>query len=224
MMADGRRIRNRPARKRSEPTASRWVRAIDQGLLSAVVGAGVGVIIAMFTGVMWLVWFFPLVTGITGYLVGALVIESAVDGARRLFLGSRVGTRAEYSVAEGLVARGEYAAALDAYRMGEEQEPGDPTPLIRGALLLRDHLGRPAEALEWLQRARGIGRLTETEEVMIARELADLYERHLHRHGDAIRELAGLAERHPDTNVGNAARRRLREIRERALERHGDHG
>lgn len=198
---------------------SRWRKAIPIGALSAVVGFGAGLMIAGFVGalggvrVTWVITFFPLVTGISGYLVGALVIESAGDGARRLFMGSPVGTRAQYSVAEGLAARGQYDAALEAYTRGAEEEPADPTPLIRGARLLRDELGRPREAIDWLKRARAVGRLGESEEITITLELADLYEEALDDPAQAMPELAMLAERFSGTRPGEMAARRLRELR-----------
>ena len=67
------------------------------------------------------------------------------DLARRIFMGADQGTAPEYSVARGLEVRGDYEAAIAAYRGGAQTYPEEWKHLLVGARILRDHLNRLAD-------------------------------------------------------------------------------
>ena len=201
----------------SEPRGrmeSRWFRAIPIGCLAGVVGAGAGIVIALFTGRADIVLLIAAIAGVAGYGVSALVIETTGDLAARIYGGGNTGTKREYSIARMHAVRGHWDRALAAYEQAAVENPADPEPLIRGAEVLRYGLGDPERAVEWLLRARGVQRLEPAEDVTIARELVELYEGPVGEPANALPELARLVETYPATRTAEWARNEMTRLRE----------
>jgi hypothetical protein len=200
---------------------SRWTRALRIAALAGVTGFGAGLIITAIAGAMggvfylWLPLFFAAAAAVSGYLIGAIVIEGAGDLAGRLYGGGHVGTKPEYSRAQALSVRGDHEGAVKLFEAEAEAHPDDPEPLILGARVLRDALGDHGRAVAWLRRARAIPRLERSADVIIARELVDLYDGPLQEPRKAIPELARIAEAYPDTTAGEWAGRQLARLRTR---------
>lgn len=198
---------------------SRWKRALPIAALAGATGLGAGMLITAVAGalggtfLLWLPLFFGLVTGVAGYLVGALAIEGTGDLVGRIYGGGNVGTRREYSHAQALAIRGDYRGALAAYEAAAVEFPADPEPLILGARVLRDALDDPEGAVAWLRRARSLPQLERSADVTIARELVDLYDGPLNEPRKALPELARIAEAYPDTTAGEWAHRQLARLR-----------
>lgn len=198
---------------------SRFRRAFRLAALAALTGFGAGMIITAVAGalggqfILWIPLLFAGVCGVSGYLIGAFVVEGAGSLVSRLYLGGQVGTQREYSRAQALAARGEYRVAVAEYEAAADEFPDDPEPLIRGARILRDDLKDLEAAEDWLRRARAISRLAPAADVTIARELVDLYDGPLETPEKALPELARIADAYPDTTAGEWAGRQLARLR-----------
>lgn len=205
---------------------SRWRRALPLTGLAAGIGLGAGLTIAGLAAglsggeaqVLWVIWFFPLVTGVTGFLLGAFVVEGTGDLFGRIYAGGHTGTRREYSRAQALAIQGQYRAAVAEFEAAADEFDDDPEPLILGARVLRDNLGDLETAAVWLRRARDIRRLEPSQHVTIAQELVDLYDGPLETPEKALPELARVAELFPDTSAGEWAGRRLAKLRTKIWE------
>ena len=205
--------------KREARMESRWKRGIRMGLYAGAVGFGAGMIITAVAGaiggqfLLWLPLFFAAVTGVSGYLIGALVIEGTADVAARIYGGGHVGTQREYSHAQSLAARGDYRGAIAAYEAAAEEFPDDPYPLLLGARVLRDELDDPEAAAEWLRRARTDRTLDRSMDMTVSRELVELYEGPLDAPTKALPELARLAETYPGTRSAEWATALMERLR-----------
>lgn len=205
--------------KREARMESRWKRGIRMGLYAGAVGFGAGMLITAVAGAMggqfllWLPLFFTAVTGVSGYLIGALVIEGAGDVVGRIYGGGNVGTQREYSHAQSLAVRGDYQGAIAAYEAAAEEFPDDPYPLLLGARVLRDDLEDPETAAEWLRRARTDRTLDRSMDMAISRELVELYDGPLETPAKALPELARLAETHPGTRSAEWAKETMKRLR-----------
>lgn len=207
-----------PARSRVRRT-SRWIVALPFALGGALLGCTVGFVglgISAMAGGDTTRWL-PIVTagasGTFAWLYKALIIEGSGDFVRRLYMGRDGGTAPEYSLARSLEVRGHYQAALAEYAAGADEYPEDLEPLLLGARLLRSHLDRPDEALAWLQRARRLPGLAAHDEILIDREIVELYDGPLENPAGALPTLARLAERHAGTRPAEWAQGRLAAIR-----------
>jgi tetratricopeptide (TPR) repeat protein len=128
--------------------------------------------------------------------------------------GSSTPAPPEYSLAQSLAVRGQFDAAMRTYEDAMQEHPDDPEPCICIARILRDSLERHDDAVTWLRRARTKSGITEGEDMMVSREIAELYMFTLRSPSKATPELARLAEKFPDTPAGEWARKNLREIKE----------
>lgn len=207
-----------PARTRVTRT-SRWIVALPFAVGGAVIGSMFGFLglgaAAMAGGEApaWLPLATAAASGSVAWVCKAIFIEGAGDFVRRLYMGGDAGTVPEYSIARGLEVRGQYDAALAEYAAGAEEYPEDPEPLLLGARLLRGPLDRPEDALEWLHRARGLPDLAARDEILIDREIVELYDGPLGNPAGALPTLARLAERHAGTKPAAWARVRLAALR-----------
>lgn len=128
--------------------------------------------------------------------------------------GSSTPAPPEYSLAQSLAVRGQFDAAIRTYEDAMQHHPHDPEPCIRIARILRDSLQRHDDAVTWFKRAREKSGITEGQELMVSREIAELYMFTLRAPSKALPELARLAQKHPGTPAGEWAKTNLREIKE----------
>jgi tetratricopeptide (TPR) repeat protein len=177
------------------------------GLIGYVLGGAVGMVLGAFLGI-------ALVGGVGAGLI-VMVTERVGGMARVLYNPSGESTphRREYSYAKSLVARGACEEAVEAYRAAISEDPRDPAPYVAIARILRDELGRPADAAAWFRRARAEAQLDAGTGVLVARELIELYRTKLGEPLRAAPELARLAETAPDTPDGRWAAAELAELK-----------
>jgi tetratricopeptide (TPR) repeat protein len=137
-------------------------------------------------------------------------------GAGRVYMpsGSSTPRRREYSRAEALLVRGEYEGAIIAFETAILEDPTDPEPYLRIARLYRDRLEAPEEALQWFRRGLEEAEVSDGQEVLVRREMAELMINRLGEPRRAAPELARLAETFPDTGAGRWAREELAKIKE----------
>jgi hypothetical protein len=137
---------------------------------------------------------------IYGFMVALTsgILEPVIDGlahALQNFGLMRAG--GGYSAIESMVARGQLAAAADAY-LERARHPRDRVQAtVRRAALLAGPLQQPETAvveLESLQRSP----LTAREDLVVGLALVDLYDRRLGDPGRALGELRRLIDRHPE--------------------------
>lgn len=188
-----------------------------QHVLPIALGGGVGMV--------WVVWLgAPLYTPVMVGLFVWIVVQLALRGAGGLaarYTGLRGGTtppRREYSAAQALAAQGRYLEAVDAYEVAAAESEGNPEPYLAIARILRDHLKDFEASAGWFRRARRDARLTRGQELLVAQELVELYTTRLGDAGRAIPELARIVQLEPNGPRGQAAARRLAELRSEARE------
>lgn len=204
------------ARSRVQKTP-KWKRGLEWGVPGALVGLGLGFVAGELTRLAGnefpgAPFFAAFLLGVGAWALKAFLIEGSGDLAGRVYMGADQGTSPEYSVARGHEVRGQYEAALEAYAAGAEEYPEDPEPLLAGARILAGPLKRYDDALDWLNRARKIPELTPREEVLIEREIIDLYDA-MGNPARALPLLARLAERHAGTRPAEWAARQLAHLR-----------
>jgi hypothetical protein len=206
---------------------SRWLVALPAALGGTALGFLFGAVAIAFSGLMggnpptWTPLAVAAAMGGTAWLIRAIVIEGSGDLARRIFMGADQGTTPEYSVARSHQVAGRHEAALAAYMVGAEAYPDDPTPLIEGARVLRQELGRPEEAVALLGQARAIPQLDQRDENLIDQEMVDLFTGPLDQPHRALPILARMAEIRAGTRPGEWAGRRLARLRTHLWEQVG---
>lgn len=183
-------------------------------------------------GLMWGGLVGSLVGGVGGALLGGLAGVVLVGGGGGLVillvtdrLGGMAGAlynpsgrttphRHDHSYAKSLVARGAFEEAIRAYEDSVALDPADPTPYVAVARILRDELGSFEEAARWFRRARLDAQLDPGYELLVGRELVELYRGRLAQPRRAAPELARLAERFEGTPEGEWAESELRSLKE----------
>ncbi len=165
-----------------------------------------------------------LVGIIVGFLLGVLiafvVITLAGEGAASLAgmilhpSGEATPGRPEYSYPQSLAARGHYEEAIAAYELCCAEHPQDPEPYLRIARLHRDELDMYDEALRWFKRARSEPALEPGQEILITREIVELYASRIGEPQQAIPELARLVDRFPDDPVSGWAKQEIARLRQ----------
>lgn len=157
------------------------------GVPGGFMGALVGVRLAAGTPYL-------LLALLAGALVGGgLVIfmahrfsEGAGSAAGSLFFPGRGrSARPGYSAIEALLAQEKYREALALLEAAALERKRDPTPLTKGARVLRDELHRHGEAALWLTRARARVAPGSREAAYIDRELEETRLRMRPLSGDA---------------------------------------
>ena len=222
---------DRPSSPRtfSEPEPSRMkdrdafetalrLKALLWSCAGAVIGFIVGAFVAMEHGGPGSILypFLGMLVGGGFVYFGARFITGAAGSAGGILYnpsGSSVPYERQHSYAASLAARGEYQDALTAYELTVAEHPGEPEPYLRIARLLRDEMDRPEEAARWFRRARTETVLPPGREILVSRELIELYRSHLGKPRKAAPELARLAQRYADTPDGEWARRELAEVK-----------
>lgn len=177
-------------------------------LFSASVLGGVVGIWGWFAGV----GFLP--GAVVGAIAGYATARWAVPGAAAAFnrwlhpSGGTTPMPRGLSAGEALQAQGDYEAAIQWYESVLEVSPGDPEPALRIARICRDHLGLHEAAVRWFRRARAIG-LPHGGELLVTREIIEVFDQKLGEPQRAIPELARLADRFPHESIADWARSEL---------------
>jgi tetratricopeptide (TPR) repeat protein len=154
----------------------------------------------------------PLLIGTVAWAVAGV----AGKGATLLHMppGSSTPRKKEYSRAEALAVRGEYEGAVAAYQEAILESPEEGEPYLRVARLYRDRLGDPEEALSWFKCATRDAVLSQGQEILTRKEMAELLIHRMQEPQRAAPELARLAEAYPDTSDGEWAAQELARIKE----------
>jgi tetratricopeptide (TPR) repeat protein len=159
-------------------------------------------VIGLLIGALFVFGFVMLVSGAGGKVGSALYNPS----------GKTTPHKAEYSQAQSLVVRGMYTEAVDAYELLVSEHPKDSEPYIQLARLYRDRLDDMEGAVRWFRRALNESQIASGQEILVGREISEIY---MHRMGQPERAapfLARIAEKYPDTPDGQWAERELQEL------------
>lgn len=146
-----------------------------------------------------------------GFVVGLTsgVLEPAIDGlAHALQNWGLVRAGGGYSAIEAMAARGDLAAAADAYGERARRPPERVEAMLRRAALLAGPMNRPETAAAELEALRQAG-LGPRDDLRVGLALVDLYDRRLDDPGRAMAELRRLIDRHPEDPGARRLRRAL---------------
>lgn len=186
-----------------------WAISIGAGGLIALQAGpgGAGILIRIWIGgaaAGGLVWVLALrLTGRGAAIMGHIHNPS----------GSSTPARREYSQAQALAMRGDYAGAVAAYELAVAEFHDDPEPYLRIARILRDHLEDAEGAVTWFKRARAEATIDRARELLVTQEIIEAYRGRLRTPARAIPELARLIERFPAHPGSDAARTELDALR-----------
>jgi tetratricopeptide (TPR) repeat protein len=171
--------------------------------------------------------------GLPGFAIGAAVgyafvfysVKLVVEGGGSLLgkiyhpHGESTPHKREYSEAQALVLRGLFQEAIDCYQTYVAEFPDDPEPCIGIARVYRDHLKRYDDAVTWFRRARQAAGMDRGRELLVTREIIEVYLGKLGQPERAIPELARLADRFSGTREGDLAKVEIERIRAERRER-----
>ncbi len=194
-------------------------------MLEALIGSAPGALLGLIAGLRAmslsdssLAILYPLI----GILVGAAVIfgfallisetGGKVGSALHLPSGRTTPHKAEPSQAQSLAVRGAYSEAADAYELSILEHPKDPEPYIQLARLHRDRLDDMERAVRWFRKALRDSDLSSGKEILVLREIVDIYTHRLDEPARAGPYLAQIAEKYPETPDGQWAERELDEL------------
>ena len=176
-------------------------------------------------GWRWEVGFLPgLVVGAAfGYLFMTFLVVKGATAFARTFLGPSDATlprKRDYSQAESFVSFGQFEDAIAAYEVAVAEHPEDCEPYIRIARLYRDKLARLDEAVFWFKRARKDAVMDGGHDLVVTREIIEIYRDKLAMPKRAIPELARIVERFPNDPQADWARKDLQELRDQLQRDH----
>lgn len=205
--------KSEPGRLRDTDTTAtmRRVKAGYYALAGAVIGGAGGAY----------KWGGPgfLLGAILGYAFVYFTVTGLTEGSGALMgkiyhpSGDSTPHRREYSEPQALTLRGLFQEAIDSYRTYVAEFPDDPEPCLGIARIYRDHLKQYDDAVTWLKRARQAKDIDPGREVLVTREIIELYLGKLHQPQRATPELARLADRFAGTREGDLAKSELAELR-----------
>jgi hypothetical protein len=166
--------------------------------------------------------------GIPGFFIGWLVVAGviwllvigvvgrAADAAGSVYMatGSSTPAKRQYSQGEALAAQGKLDAAVAEYERNARQFADDAEPRLRLARLHRDKRSDYEAAARWFKDALALQTLENTTEIMVSRELVELYTHKLRDPRRALPLLARFAEKHGNSPTGDWARTQIRLIKE----------
>lgn len=177
--------------------------AVIGGMGGAFKWGGLGFMLGAPLGYAFVYYTVMAVTEGSGALMGKIYHPS----------GDSTPHRREYSEAQALTLRGLFQEAIDCYQTYIVEFPDDPEPCLGIARIYRDHLKRYEDAVTWFRRARQATELDAGREMLVTREIIELYVRKLAQPQRAIPELARLADRFAGTQEGELAKAELEELR-----------
>lgn len=158
-------------------------------------------------GALWAVY---------GLIVGLVsgVLEPVIEGFFHVLTNiglMRAG--GGYSGIETLVARGQTAAAAEAYAERARNPHERVEASLRRAKLLAESLGHGETAALELANLRTTGSLASRDDFRVGLALVELYERQLNDPGRAMTELRRLIDRHPTARDVRRLRTALAELK-----------
>jgi tetratricopeptide (TPR) repeat protein len=171
--------------------------------------------------------------GLPGFVLGAALgyalvffgVKFLVEGSGALAGkvyhpdGDSTPHKREYSEPQALMLRGLFQEAIDCYETYVAEFPEDPEPCIGIARIYRDHLKRYDDAVTWFRRARQATSTDRGREVLVTREIIEVYLKKLGQPERAIPELARLADRFAGTREADLAKVEIERIRAELRER-----
>lgn len=210
------RLSGQLSRNRVKDTDS----AADVNRVRAALYAGAGAILGILGG--GFKWGLPgaVIGAVLGYAAVYFMVrgisESGGAAMGKIYNPSGTSTpyRRQYSEPQALALRGLFQEAIDCYETYVAEFPDDPEPCIGIARIYRDHLKRYEDAVRWFRRARQASAMDPGREVLVTREIIEMYQGRLNEPRRAIPELARLAERFAGTREGDLARTELQRLRQ----------
>ena len=184
------------------------VRLVKAMALGGVSGGFLGLLVGGFVD-------HPFLGAVLGVLVaglGPFLVSEKVGGAARVVYaptGRSMTPARDYSRAEALAVRGHFDDAIAVYQEAIYEAPSDPDPYLRIARMLADKASDPEKAAVWLQRALQETELQGRWEMVLVRELAELYRLRIGEPARAAPMLARIAERYEGSPDGEWAREEL---------------
>jgi hypothetical protein len=208
------------------PDAGHSVRSMIYGLVLGPVFflllLGVGSIHLHLAG--WHNWLFALVGGVViGVAVAKVPVmigDSAGKGATMLVAGGNTTPYTEqYSYQQALVMQGKLDEALSTYEAIIAEPESTADVRIRAAELYAREAKKPQRAAELFRDVIRHPKCTPGEEVYSTNRLVDLLHGQLGQPGRALVELRRLADRYPNSVIGERALTALRTLKALAAER-----
>jgi len=187
------------------------IRLLKATVLGGGPGGLLGLLLGGFLG-------YPFLGGLLGALgigLGSLLFSGKVREPALVGLapaGRRTTLARDYSRAEALAVRGHYDDAIAVYQEAIDEIPSDPEPYLEISKLLTDKVSDPEKGAVWLQRAIQETELPASWEMVIVRQLTELF----HRVGAPARAaplLARIAERREGSPDGEWARDELAKVK-----------
>lgn len=192
------------------------LRAIFVTLLGLGVGGAGGIRIVESSDLpVWMIAVFSLgaaAISLGGYLA---IIMGSGRVAQQVYApsGSTTPRKAEYSYAESLAVRGDYADAITAFELCVVENPADPGPYVRIARIYRDELEDFPSAERWFKRLRNEAQVDHGMDVLARRELIELYRGKMDAPTRAAPVLARMAEEYEGSPEGAWAATELAEVK-----------
>jgi tetratricopeptide (TPR) repeat protein len=183
-------------------------------------------LVALATSMLGLPLQGALLVGLAAAVLAYFVILFIADRSGRMGAGiyqpsgSSTPVVREYSLAESLVARGRFDEAAEAYQLLSEDFPDDPEPRIRLARLLRDNTARYEEAGAMFKSVLSMRGLKPETELILLRELVELYMHKLQQPPRALPYLKRIAEQFANTPTAQWARHEARDIKQQMQSEH----
>ena len=173
------------------------------GAIGAKLAGMVGLAVGMPAGFFLMYW------AITA------IVEGSGSAAASLYVPSGSSTPAvrEYSLAQSLIMREQYDAAVGQLESDAADNGDDPTPLVLLARLARDRLHDNERALAAFRRAMRVAAADMALQHQLLRELVEICEHRLRDSSRALPDLARFADAHSATTAGQWARAELKRLK-----------
>ena len=205
-------LRPASAKELRNVDVSAQIRLLQAKVLGGIAGGLLGLLAGGFLG-------HPFLGGLLGALgigLGSLLFWKRVGEAAHPFFAPaarRTTLARDYSRAETLAVRGHHDDAIAVYQEAIDEIPSDPEPYVRIAGLLTDKVSDPGKVAVWLRRAIQETELPASWEMVLVRELTELFRHRIGAPARAAPLLARIAERHEGSPDGEWAREELADIK-----------
>ena len=147
---------------------------------------------------------FKGVTEWTGWFLGQIYGGGSNEGRRQV----------PYSRAHAVSLRGDHKGALAILEAAVLEDPEDPGPYLRAAMISLQEFGNYQLAVEWYSRAQRAARMDPEMCAYVSVRLADIHESHGEA-GSAMVELRRLVTLYPESKYVPLARGRLEQFKAR---------